>query len=113
MLETTMNRSLTLIAVLALSAPVPALAQDPAVPASAPAAAAWTQGEVRRIDPANARLTLRHGEIRNLGMPPMTMTFGLRDPALLAGLKVGDQVRFTAVDAGGGQLAITALERQP
>ena len=108
-----MNRIFCLSAVLALSAaPVPVLAQSPAA-AAAPAAAAWTQGEVRRIDAANARLTLRHGEIRNLGMPPMTMTFGLRDPALLAGLKVGDQVRFTAVDAGGGQLAITALERQP
>ena len=116
-----MTRSLNLFIALALcAAALPALAQDHAAhgaaPASAPAAAetaAWTQGEVRRIDAANARLTLRHGDIPNLNMPPMTMAFSLRDAALLQGLKVGDKVRFTAVDAGGGQLAITALEKSP
>ncbi|MFT3778928.1 MAG: copper-binding protein [Ottowia sp.] len=114
------TRSLDLVAALALAAAVPALAQHHAAhgaaPASAPVAAeaaAWVQGEVRRIDAANARVTLRHGDIPNLNMPPMTMAFSLRDPALLQGLKVGDKVRFTAVDAGGGQLAITALEKSP
>ena len=31
------------------------------------------QGEVRRIDSQNAKITIRHGEIKTLDMPPMTM----------------------------------------
>ena len=98
-----------------LQAQTPAHAEhhaSAAAPAGAPATD-WTAAEVRRIDAANARLTLRHEEIKSLNMPPMTMVFGVRAQAALDGLKPGDKVRFTAVDEGGGKLAITALERVP
>jgi Cu/Ag efflux protein CusF len=94
----------------------PALAQQPADahaghhPTGATASAAEkADGEVRRIDKAGGRLTLRHGEIKSLDMPPMTMVFRVRDPALLDGLKVGDKIRFTAESAGGNN-TVTSIE---
>lgn len=68
-----------------------------------------TQGEVRKIDRENHKLTIKHGEIRNLGMPPMTMVFQARDPKLLDGLKVGDKVNFKA-EKVDGNYAVTAIE---
>ena len=114
----TLNKcSMPLAVALALAGgvlPLAAQAQSPAASAAvatAPAAADWTEGEVRRVDPTNARVSLRHGEIKSLNMPPMTMAFAVRDPAWLNGLKAGDKVRFTVVDEGGGKLTVTALER--
>lgn len=67
-------------------------------------------GEVRKVDLANGKITLRHGEIRSLDMPPMTMVFQLRDAAQAQGLAPGDKVRFRAV-AEGSQLVVTSIER--
>lgn len=83
-------------------------ASPPAAAASA-AGAEFADGEIRRIDREGGRLTLRHGEIRNLDMPPMTMVFQLKEPALLGTLKVGDKVRFRAEKAGGSYV-VTAIE---
>jgi len=108
-------RAAVLAACLCLAA-AGALAQQPAPAAhaaqSAQSAAEWTRGEVRRVDAAAGKLTLRHEEIRNLDMPGMTMVFEARDKALLPGLKAGDTVRFQAADEQG-RLVITALERMP
>lgn len=79
------------------------------VGASGTAAAEMTEGEVRKVDKENHKVTLRHGEIRNLGMPGMTMVFKVKDPAALDKLQAGDKVRFTAEKAGGA-LAITQIE---
>jgi Cu/Ag efflux protein CusF len=68
------------------------------------------QGEVRRIDKENKKITLRHGEIKNLNMPPMSMVFQVRDPALLDKVLVGDKVRFRAVEEDG-TLVITEMEK--
>lgn len=59
------------------------------------------EGEVRRTNPAGQEITLKHGEIKNLDMPPMTMVFKVKDPALLADIKAGDKVRFTADQING------------
>ncbi len=69
-------------------------------------------GEVTKLDKAGNRITLRHGEIKNLDMPPMTMTFRVRDPKLLDGVAVGDRVRFAA-DRIDGQYTVTALTKAP
>lgn len=58
-------------------------------------------GEVRRIDKSNSKITLRHGPIKNLDMPAMTMVFQVREPALLEALKVGDKVRFSTESVNG------------
>lgn len=70
------------------------------------------EGEVRKVDLAAGKVTLRHGEIRNLEMPPMTMVFGVADPGVLHQLKVGDKVRFTA-QRRGGAIVITSLAPAP
>lgn len=70
-------------------------------PAAAPSADRWAEGEVRRIDAAARKITLRHGDIPDLDMPPMTMVFQVRDAALLQGLQPGARVRFRAEKAGG------------
>lgn len=80
-------------------------------PAANTVAEEWVAGEVRRVDREQGRLTLRHGEIRSLDMPPMTMVFDVADPSVLDTLAPGDQVRFRVV-ADGNRYRITALERR-
>jgi len=65
-------------------------------------------GEVKRIDPDSGKVTLKHGEIKNLDMPAMQMSFRLADPAWLKTLQVGDKVRFDAAKVNG-QFTITAI----
>lgn len=72
-------------------------------------AATPTDGEVRKIDLEAKKLTLKHAEIKNLNMPGMTMVFQVKDPATLATLKAGDQVRFRA-DKVNGAYVVTDIE---
>ncbi len=65
------------------------------------AALPWTMAEVRRIDKAARKVALKHGEIKNLDMPPMSMVFQVKDPSQLDALQVGQQVRFQAVQENG------------
>jgi Cu(I)/Ag(I) efflux system protein CusF len=74
-----------------------ALAVAAAASAAATMAVEPTAGEVRKIDRANGKITLKHEEIRNLGMPPMAMVFEVKDRTMLDKLKAGDKVRFKAV----------------
>lgn len=82
-----------------------------ALAASALAQAALTDGEVRKVDPSTGKITLKHGEIKNLDMPPMTMVFGVKDKALLAGVKKGDKVKFAADKDAEGNYVVTSLEK--
>jgi Cu/Ag efflux protein CusF len=66
-------------------------------------------GEVRRIERDAGKITLRHGEIKSLDMPGMTMVFMVKDAALLGAVKVGDKVKFRAEKSGGGYM-VTAME---
>ena len=66
-------------------------------------------GEVKKVDPDAGKITLKHGEIKNLDMPAMQMSFRVSDPNWLKTLQVGDKVKFTA-DKVGGQFTITTLE---
>ncbi|MEP6791280.1 MAG: copper-binding protein [Ramlibacter sp.] len=68
-----------------------------------------TEGEVRKVDLDAKKLTLKHGPIKNLDMPAMTMVFQVADAAMLDKIKVGDKVRFRAADAGG-KLTVTEIE---
>jgi Cu(I)/Ag(I) efflux system periplasmic protein CusF len=69
-------------------------------------------GEVTKLDKPGNRITLKHGEIKNLDMPPMTMSFRVRDAKLLDGVAVGDRVRFAA-ERIDGQYTVTALTKAP
>ena len=77
-----------------------------------PAAAQDASGEVTKLDKTQGRITLRHGEIRNLDMPPMTMVFRVSDPKLLEAVSVGDKVRFSA-EKIGGHYTVTAIAKAP
>jgi Cu(I)/Ag(I) efflux system periplasmic protein CusF len=76
----------------------------------AASATAQSEGEVRKVDLEQSKVTLRHGPLVGLDMPAMTMVFTAADPKLLEGLKQGDKVRFTA-DKMDGAYIVTALER--
>src|SRR5512147_1476363 len=80
-----------------------------AIAAQAQPPAPSTEGEVRKIDKAQSKLTLKHGPIVNLEMPGMTMVFKVADPKWLEPLKEGDKVRFTA-EKVGGVYTVTAIE---
>ena len=87
----------TCLTVAALA--VPALAQN--LPQA--------QGEVRKVDKAAGKISLKHGEIKNLDMPPMSMVFQVQDPALLNKVKAGDKVLFTA-DKIDGNYTVMSIE---
>ncbi|MBK9607666.1 MAG: copper-binding protein [Betaproteobacteria bacterium] len=65
-------------------------------------------GEVRKVDKDAAKVTIKHGEIKNLDMPPMTMVFQVKDKALLDTVKAGDKVRFKAI-SDNGKLFVTEI----
>lgn len=73
---------------------------------------AWAEAEVRRLDTGAGKVTLKHGDIQTLGMPPMTMVFQVSDRQLLTNIKVGDRVRFKA-DRINGAYTVLAIEPAP
>ncbi len=116
----TFKSSLMVGALGALTAfALPAQAQTPSghdhhaaatVANAAPAKEAeMSEGEVRKVDQAGRKITLKHGPLKNLDMPGMTMTFQVTDPAMLGKVKVGDKVRFVAANPGG-KLTITEIQ---
>ena len=66
-------------------------------------------GEVRKVDKDARKITLRHGEIKQLDMPAMTMAFPVKEPTMLDKVKVGDKVKFKA-EIVGGKLTVTEIE---
>ena len=76
--------------------------------ASAQAAApALAEGEVIKVDPKTQTVTLKHGEIKNLSMPPMTMDYHVQDAAVFARLKPGSKIHFTAGLVNGAYTVLT------
>jgi len=67
-----------------------------------------TEGEVRKVDKENKKLTLKHGEIKSLEMPPMTMVFQVKDAAMLDKVQAGDKVRFK-VEKIGSSFVVTEI----
>ena len=71
--------------------------------------AEMTSGEVRKVDLANSKVTIKHEEIKNLDMPGMTMVFQVKDAELLAKAKVGEKIRFQA-EKSGGSIVVTDIQ---
>jgi Cu(I)/Ag(I) efflux system protein CusF len=97
---------------LLLSAPT-AYAQSAWGPSKAakpaPAMTDMAEGEVRKVDKDARKITLRHGELKQLDMPAMTMVFRVKDPSMLDKVKAGDKVKFKA-EGSGGALTISEIE---
>ena len=102
-----MNQFSKTLAVVTLAA---ASFASPMVHAQAAGAGDLSEAEVRKVDKDNKKITLKHGAIKNLDMPPMTMVFGVSDEAFLDKVQVGDKVRFKANNDGG---KFTVTEVQP
>lgn len=75
----------------------------------APSPTELTDGEVKKIDKEAGKITLRHGELKNLNMAAMSMVYGVKKPAMLDQVKVGDKVKFAA-DRVNGALTIVQLQ---
>lgn len=84
----------------------PALAQGTTM---ATPVADLSEGEIRKVDKETRKLTIKHGELRNLDMAPMTMVFQVKDPAMLDQVKAGERVRFRA-ERKGASLVVTELQ---
>lgn len=84
----------------------------PITPTGTPAAAeaALADGEIRRVDLANRKLTIRHGPLAALDMPPMTMVFGVREGIALDALQPGGKIRFEAGKVDGKYIVLRIEE---
>lgn len=78
-------------------------------PTAAASAADMTEGEIRKVDKDAKKLTIKHGEIKSLDMPPMTMVFQVKEASVLDKVKVGDKVRFVVQKSDTG-FVVTDIE---
>lgn len=94
----------------AQTAPVgtPGLAPAASGPDSA-SSAELSEGEIRKVDKDNKKLTIKHGPLKNLDMPGMTMVFAVKDEAVLDKVQTGEKVRFRA-EKIDGKIVVTKIE---
>ncbi|AVO48786.1 MULTISPECIES: copper-binding protein [Melaminivora] len=108
----TIQRLLT-ISALAMGVALPMAGHAQVSPNSgqtaATAPASMTDGEVKKVDSDNGKITLKHGDIKNLDMPGMTMVFTVRDKGQLTNLKPGDKVQFMVIQEGG-KMIVTDIQ---
>ncbi|MAZ10773.1 MAG: RND transporter [Sutterellaceae bacterium] len=78
--------------------------------AKAAAQSEMADGEIRKINKNTGKITVKHGEIKSVEMPPMTMVFGVADKAMLEGLKEGDKVKFN-VKQEGSNYTVTEIKK--
>jgi len=68
-------------------------------------------GQVTKIDPSAAKITIKHGPIPKLDMDVgMTMVFAVSDPKMLTTVKAGNRIKFDA-ERVNGQLTVTKLQK--
>ena len=104
-----MKQLFSAIALTAALVAAPAYAQQSQGGHDAHHPAALSDGEVRKVDKDAKKITIKHGPLANLDMPPMTMVFQVKDPAMLEQVKAGDKVKFQAEKIAGGY-RITRIE---
>lgn len=111
-----MKRIASVLAALFVVAAAPVLAQQAghaghhAAAAPGKAAHDFVSGEVKKVDKAAGKITLKHGPIPSLDMPAMTMVYRTKNPSALEKLKAGDAVRFKAEKIEG---SYTITEYEP
>lgn len=70
-------------------------------PMAASSAEEMADGEIRKVNMDAKKLTIRHGPIPSMDMPPMTMVYQVKDEAMLDQVKAGDKVKFMAEKIDG------------
>ena len=68
-----------------------------------------TQGEIMKVDKDTGKVTIKHGAIKNLDMPAMTMVFRVKDAAMLDQVKAGDRIEFSS-DKVNGNFTVTKVD---
>ncbi|MDH4052363.1 MAG: copper-binding protein, partial [Rubrivivax sp.] len=69
-----------------------------------------SDAEIRKIDREQAKVTLKHGPIKNLDMPGMTMVFTVKDKAMLDSVKPGDRIKFKAANENGKMMVTEMMQ---
>jgi len=72
-------------------------------------AMSMTEGEVKKVDIDAGKVTIKHGPIKHMDMPGMTMVFTAKDKALLTNMKPGDKIKFMVVNEGG-KMVVTDIQ---
>lgn len=72
-------------------------------------APSMTEGEVKKVDLEAGKVTIKHGVIKHLDMPGMTMVFTARDKERLSSVKPGDKVLFMVVNEAG-KMIVTDIQ---
>lgn len=72
-------------------------------------AAEYTKGVVKKVNMKSHKVTIIHEELKDLGMPAMTMVFRTVDDAMLEKMSAGDEIEFIA-DRVKGKLTIIELK---
>ncbi|HQR85423.1 MAG: copper-binding protein [Burkholderiales bacterium 35-55-47] len=68
-----------------------------------------TDGEVKKVDLETGKVTIKHGEIKHLDMPSMTMVFTAKNKNLLTDIKAGEKIKFMVVNEGG-RMIVTDIQ---
>lgn len=101
------------VSILAMSATLPVTSFAQAAmdhsKMSMPQATSLTEGEVRKVDTDAGKVTIKHGDIKHLDMPGMTMVFTVKDKSLLTKVKPGDKVKFMVINEGG-KMVVTDIQ---
>lgn len=99
---------------LGVACPLTGQAQAPSGQAqtAAVSSTSLTDGEIKKVDVENSKVTIKHGEIKNLDMPSMTMVFTAKNKSMLTNLKPGDKVKFVVANEGG-KLVVTEIQTAP
>lgn len=107
-----MNRNILAAIILAALLPSTVLAVEAHHQPAATNAASGpqlTDGEIRKVNKEAKKITIKHGPIPSLDMPPMTMVYQVKDAAQLGQVRTGDKIRFSA-EKIGGQYVVTRIE---
>lgn len=68
-----------------------------------------TDGEVRKVDKEAGKITIKHGEIKHMEMPGMTMVFSVKEKALLDKVEAGQKIQFIATQ-DNGRMIVTEIK---
>jgi Cu(I)/Ag(I) efflux system periplasmic protein CusF len=68
-----------------------------------------SDGEIRKVDKEAGKLTIKHGELKNLAMPPMTMVYQVKEKAMLDKVQAGDKIKFKVINENG-KMVVTEIQ---
>ncbi|HSO32574.1 MAG TPA: copper-binding protein [Labilithrix sp.] len=84
---------------------------EPAVARACGTASFSTRGVVKSFGPDRKSVNIAHEKIEGY-MAAMTMSFEPREAEQLAGLKVGDTVRFTFTETDDGRRLLSSIKKE-